>query len=104
MCQIFSGFNLPNIIIIGYFLTVIQKLKGGRFGAQCTLVTLLAQTLPFGNVTSKEKKQKTSKKTIKTSNVFSPAASVVQKPDPPYSVQSKWPAANNLAGHSRANE
>ena len=31
-CQIFSGFNLPKIIRIGYFLTeLLKKIKGGRF-------------------------------------------------------------------------
>jgi len=28
-CQIFSGFNMPKIIRIGQFLTVIQKIKMG---------------------------------------------------------------------------
>ena len=88
---------IPSIIKIGYFYTrVIQKIKAGRFGTQCTLATLLAQTLPFGNVTGKEKKPDETN--------ISPAASVVQDPDPSYSEQSKWPAANNVAGHSRANE
>jgi len=38
-CQIFSGFNTPKIIKIGYFLTeLFEKIKGGCFlggGGQC---------------------------------------------------------------------
>ena len=31
-CQIFSGFNIPEIIKIGQILAVIKKQEGGRFG------------------------------------------------------------------------
>jgi len=31
-CQIFSGFNIPEITKIGQILAVIKKQKGGRFG------------------------------------------------------------------------
>jgi len=29
--QIFSGFNIPKVITIGYFDSYSKKLKGGRF-------------------------------------------------------------------------
>ena len=49
LCQIFSGFNLPKIIKIEWFLTEINKIKGGRFfwgaGARCRFVPTVADSI-----------------------------------------------------------
>jgi len=37
-CQIFSGFNIPEIIKIGQILAVIKKQKGGRLGEGTVVV------------------------------------------------------------------